>query len=598
MDGRPVRSVLAVGQGGSRHYAAPVTEVPADDPQTARWPQLAALQLDDILDELRGRAQLAQDAQRRMAALLDAVLAVSSDLDLAQVLSRIVRSACELVDATYGALGVIAPEGERLVEFITHGLSDDERHLIGDPPHGRGVLGLLIRDPRPRRMKDILAHPDSYGFPPNHPPMHSFLGAPVSIRGEIYGNLYMSEKRSAAEFTEEDEQVLVALAAAAGVAIENARLFDRTRRQRGLADAIGEMTQRLLEGGQPDDALRLMAVRCTELTSAELSVVALYDPDRRLVVRATSAERERWVGEALGAGRWDEIVAEGSPLLLVTREGEALAPEVEAIRAFGSVGAPGPTAVVAIAVGESALGVLAVSWGTDDDVTAAESLDALRSFARTAALALEASTAQRDRGRMALLEDRDRIARDMHDHVIQRLFATGLSLQSASRMTTDPRIGPRLDSAVDELDDAIKDIRQTIFGLHRTIGGSGMMAEVDELVRQAASSLGFGPDVHQPTIWDALPAELEAEVLAVVRESLANVVRHAEASWCALRIDLEDVVRVQVEDDGVGVDDGQPRSGLANLARRAERLGGQLTVEAREPTGTRVCWQVPLRRAG
>jgi signal transduction histidine kinase len=199
---------------------------------------------------------------------------------------------------------------------------------------------------------------------------------------------------------------------------------------------------------------------------------------------------------------------------------------------------------------------------------------------------------------MALLEDRDRIARDMHDHVIQRLFATGLSLQSASRMTTDPRIGPRLYSAVDELDDAIKDIRQTIFGLHRTIGGSGMMAEVDELVRQAASSLGFEPDVHQPTIWDALPAELEAEVLAVVRESLANVVRHAEASWCALRIDLEDVVRVQVEDDGVGVGDGQPRSGLANLARRAERLGGQLTVEAREPTGTRVCWQVPLRRAG
>ncbi|GAA4346451.1 sensor histidine kinase [Angustibacter luteus] len=528
--------------------------------------------------------------------LLDAVVAVSSDLDLAQVLSRIVRSACELVDATYGALGVIAPEGERLVEFITHGLSADERSLIGDPPHGRGVLGLLIEDPRPRRMKDIMSHPDSYGFPPNHPPMHSFLGAPISIRGEVYGNLYMSEKRSAPEFTEDDEQVLVALAAAAGVAIENARLYDRTRRQRGLADAIGEMTQGLLEGGQPGDALRLMAVRCTELTSAELSVIALYDADRRLVVEATSAEPpDQAVGDTLGAGRWDDIVAEGSPLLLVSREGETPAPEVEAIRRLGAPGAPGPTAVVAISVGESALGVLAVTWGADDDGTAADSLEALRSFGRTAALALEASTAQRDRGRMELLEDRDRIARDMHDHVIQRLFATGLSLQSASRLSADARVRERLDSAVDELDDAIKDIRQTIFGLHRPIGGLGMSSQVAELVQQAAASLGFTPEVEPPTDWDALTPDLEAEVLAVVREGLANVVRHAEASWCRLRIEVTDQVTVLVEDDGVGVAEGDhARSGLANLTRRAERSGGTLSIRARSGGGTLVSWQVPL----
>jgi signal transduction histidine kinase len=573
-----------------------VTQVP-DDGQSRPWPQLGGLQLDDILEELRGRAARAQDAQRRMSTLLDAVVAVATDLDLASVLTRIVRSACVLVDATYGALGVLAPEGERLVEFVTHGVSDEERARIGDPPHGRGVLGLLIHDPRPRRLRDISEHPDSYGFPPNHPPMRSFLGTPVSIRGEVFGNLYMSEKHGAPEFTEDDEAMLVALAAAAGVAIDNARLYDRTQQQRGLAAAIAEMTQGLLEGRQAAEALRFMAVRCTELTRAALSVVALYDSERQLVIRATSGpDAYRSVGDALGPGRWDDIADAGEPLLLLTHEGESPAPEVEAIRAADVDGEDGPTAVVPIQVGDATLGVLGVCWRADDDGTAADSLEALRTFARTAALALEAATAQRDRGRLERLEDRDRIARDMHDHVIQRLFATGLSLQGASRMTSDLRVGERLDSAVDELDAAIKDIRQTIFGLQRPIGDSGMTLRVDDLVRQASSGLGFEPDVRQPTIWTALPTGIEPEVLAVVRESLSNVVRHAHASWCSLSIELEDVVRVRVEDDGVGMADGQPRSGLANLARRAERLGGTLSVDAREPAGTRLCWEVPLRR--
>src|ERR671920_2200067 len=192
------------------------------DPRSSgspEWPHLGALELDDLLGELRARAALSLRAQRRMAGLLDAVMAVSSDLDLPVVLSRIVSSACELVDAEYGALGVIGPDGERLVEFVTHGVSDAERALIGDLPHGAGVLGLLIRDPRPRRLQDIAAHEESYGFPPHHPPMHSFLGAPVSIREQVYGNLYLTEKRGAAEFSEDDETILVALAAAAGVAI-------------------------------------------------------------------------------------------------------------------------------------------------------------------------------------------------------------------------------------------------------------------------------------------------------------------------------------------------------------------------------------------
>lgn len=574
------------------HYAPAVGE---DMSSAQAWRQLGRLELDDIFDELRTRADAAQGAQRRMTALLDAVVAVSSELELAQVLSRIVHSACELVGARYGALGVLAPEGERLVEFVTLGVSDEERALIGDPPHGRGVLGLLIREPRTRRLRDIASHPDSYGFPPNHPPMHSFLGTPVSIRGQVFGNLYMAEKRDSPEFTEEDEAVLVALAAAAGVAVENARLYDRSRRQRDLSEATGEMTQHLLEGGQPDEALQLMARRAVTLTGAELAVVALHDGAGRLVVRAIGAGNGAGaVGAELGPGRWSALLDEGEPLLLLSRAGETPAPEALAIRRLGADALTGPTAIAAIAVGESRLGVLGVAWAhDDDDGTATDSAELLRTFGRTAALSLEAASAQRDRGRMELLEDRDRIARDMHDHVIQRLFATGLSLQSVTRMTDDSRVSARLSTAVDELDAAIKDIRQAIFRLHRPIGGAGVAAEVDELVEQTRSSLGFAPEVMLPGDWSALPPELEPEVLAVIREGLANVVRHAGASWCRLEVALGDPVCVVVEDDGRGVGEGRHRSGLANLSRRAERLGGRLEVADRVTSGTRVCWQVP-----
>lgn len=559
------------------------------------WPHLGALELEDILGELRSRARLAQDAQRRMTGLLDAVVAVSSDLDLSLVLSRIVHSACELVDATYGALGVLAPHGERLVEFVTQGISEDDRRKIGDPPHGRGVLGLLIRDPRPRRMRDIAAHPDSYGFPPNHPPMSSFLGTPVTIRGQVFGNLYMSEKRGAPEFTKDDEAILVALAAAAGVAIDNARLYDRSQREGQLSDAVGEMTQHLLEDGDAEAALRIMATRSRALTDADFSVVALYDDQRRLLVRATSDERPHHaVGQPLDAGRWEDIVGEREPLLLLTHGDETPAPEARTVRQLGAVADQGPTALVAIAVGDAELGLLGVAWRTDADSVAAESVAPLREFGRTAALALEAASARRHRVSMELLEDRDRIARDMHDHVIQRLFATGLSLQSASRMTEDVGLGKRLDDAVDELDSAIKDIRQAIFALHRPLGGPGIRAELAELIEQAAAGLEFGPELDVVGVLDELPELLEAEMLAVVREGLANVVRHAQASWCAVHVGVLERLLVRIEDDGLGVQPDVQRSGLANLVRRAERLGGTLRVESREPSGCKVTWEVPL----
>ena len=580
-----------------------MTARPSSKAGAGSWPQLGALDLEDLLGELRDRAALAMDAQRRMSGLLDAVVAVSSNLDLPVVLSRIVHAACELVDARYGALGVIGPDGERLVEFVTHGVTDAEREQIGDLPHGQGILGLLIREPRPIRIRDIAKHAESFGLPPHHPPMHSFLGTPVAIREEVFGNLYLAEKRDAAEFSEADEAILVALAAAAGVAIDNARLYERSRRQRLLSDAVGELTQYLLEGREQGAALRVMAERGAELAGADLAVVALYDERRRLVVRATSCGREADVVErTLEGGHWAEVAGVREPLLLVSRAGEAPVPEVAAVRALCGLGSEGPTALVTIAVGEADLGVLAVAWGPDADGTAVDVLEPLGQLPGGAALALEAAAGQRQRSSMALLEDRDRIARDMHDHVIQRLFATGLSLQSASRRVRDPEISRRLEDAVDELDIAIKDIRETIFALQRPLGGLLLERQVRELVEDAASVLGFVPELALVGELEDLPESYEPELLAVVREGLANVVRHAHATWC--RVDVlvggqrgdegRGRVQVTVEDDGVGAGPDAARSGLVNLHRRAERLGGTMRLGPRTPRGTSVQWEVPL----
>ena len=559
------------------------------------WP--AALELEDLLEQLRGRARMAQRSQERLGALLDAVVAVSADLDLSVVLARIVRSACQLVDARYGALGVLGPDGEHLSEFITHGLSDKERAAIGDPPRGRGVLGLLIRDPRARRVRDIAAHPESSGFPPGHPPMHSFLGTPIRIRDRVFGNLYLSEKLGASEFTADDESMLIALAANAGVAIDNARLYERARRQREWSDATGQITRMLLEGRGETSALALMVERVRSLTGAELAAVGIQD-EEGLVVRAIdgAAHDTAGVGALLRGDQWGELMAGREPLLLVPGAGEERPQPamVTAARRLGAIDPAGPTALVPIAVGEAELGVLIVAWDASAESLAASSLADLDTFAGLAGLALEAAGAQRERARTALLEDRDRIARDMHDHVIQRLFATGLSLQSASRLATHSTVRGRIDDAVDELDAAIKDIRNSIFALHRPDFSAGVRGELDEIVAAAAESLGFVPEFVVEGLLVALPDYAEVDLVAVVREGLSNVVRHAKATSAKVHVTVNRDLAVEVSDDGIGADPGAVRSGLANLERRALTSGGSFEVRRREPTGTVLRWSVPL----
>ncbi|KGN40685.1 histidine kinase [Knoellia aerolata DSM 18566] len=539
---------------------------------------MSSLDLDDLVEELRGRASSARESQERLSSLLDAVLAVSSNLDLAEVLHRIVVVACELVDATYGALGVLGPGGEDLVEFVTHGLTDDEREAIGPLPRGHGLLGLIIESPKPQRVRNIGEHPDSYGFPPHHPPMTSFLGAPVRIRDQVFGNLYLTDKRTGPEFSEDDEAILGALAAAAGVAIDNARLYDGVRIQQLWGEVIGNATQSLLAGRPQGEVLAEVVVGIQDLTGASACLIALSD-ESELVVAATTN----------GPAPDGDLPAAREPV----QDAELRAALLEPPRLVAR-GTRATRAHVPLALGRTPLGILVVDWAEGEQ---SGHLTHLADFGRGLAVSLGAASARSERARSELFEDRERIARDMHDNVIQRLFATGMSLQSAAPMS-EPHVRRKLESAVDELDAAIKDIRHAIFALHRVPGARPLSAEIATVCGDAAVTLGFAPELRLSGRMADIPDSVSADLLAVVREALSNVARHASASSAHVSVEVGDDVRVVVADDGRGLPSDAVRSGLANLARRAQNRGGTFTLEAQVPSGTSLVWCVPLERGG
>jgi signal transduction histidine kinase len=357
--------------------------------------------------------------------LLDAITSIGTDLSLPIVLQRIVESACSLVQANYGALGVIG-EDQNLSEFITAGIDAERYAAIGHLPEGHGILGLLIVDPRPLRLRDLGAHEQSYGFPEHHPDMHSFLGVPVLVRDAVFGNLYLCDKRGADEFSDEDEHLALALASAAGVAIENARLMQRT----------------------------------------------------------------------------EEV---------------------------------------------------------------------------------------------AVIEDRERIARDLHDKVIQRLFATGMTLQTMLPVTDRDDLDNRINDAVDELDVTIREIRSTIFALHTPVQ-RGLRVSIFAVIDGAREVLGFSPELHMDGPIDTLVSENAAEhLLAVLQEALSNIAQHAGASHVNVTVEVGTDVVVRVTDNGKGLraplENGR---GLHNIEQRAASMGGDLNVSGLETGGTIVEWRVPV----
>ncbi|WP_433731287.1 GAF domain-containing protein [Actinoplanes sp. CA-051413] len=537
---------------------------------------LSRVRLDELLQEMLVRVGEVVTSRERLRALLDAVVGIGTDLDLRSTLERIVKSACALAGARYGALGIIGAD-RQLSDFITHGIDPAAHAKIGDLPHGRGVLGLLITDPQPVRLPDITKHPRSYGFPPNHPPMHSFLGVPVRTRDQIFGNLYLAEKRGADEFTEDDEEIMVALAAAAGVAIDNARLFTLAQRRERWLSAAAEITGVLLGTVRRTEALRLIARRAREITEAGLVLVLL-------------------AGE--GGSRYTIEVADGADEMV----GKVLSVDVDALHAddaeLGGVAdwpgpvPPGPVLAAPLAGADMPQGVLIVAGaaaGGEDDATL------LASFAGQAALALERARAQEERELLVVLEDRERIARDLHDVVIQRLFATGMQLQGVAPHALRPEAAKRINAAVDDLDATIRDIRRSIFELRAPVGSS-LRTELRDAVEAATAALGFRPtlDVSGP-VDSAVPDDVVPELLAVLREALSNVARHAQAGTARVSVRAADgEVILQIEDNGVGTDPALARGGLVNMSERAGDLGGSCTVTPADEGGTVVTWRVPL----
>ena len=551
---------------------------------------LSRVRLDELLQEMLDRVGEVVTSRERLRALLDAVVGISTDLDLRSTLQRIVEAACALVGARYGALGVIGDD-HLLSDFITHGIDPETHAKIGDLPRGRGVLGLLITDPQPVRMPDITRHPRSYGFPPNHPPMHSFLGVPVRTRDQIFGNLYLAEKRDDDEFSDDDEEIVGALAAAAGVAIDNARLFALAQRRERWLAATAEITSVLLGTVRRTEALQLIARRAREVSEADLVLVLLHDEDnyRYLIEVADGSDP----ASAELAGRILPVDDETAKAF--GQEKVRLVDNLQAAADWPAAVPDGPAMAAPLTASGTLHGVLIVARQAGRAAHPADDATLLSTFAGQAALALERARAQDERELLVVLEDRERIARDLHDVVIQRLFATGMQLQAVAPQTLRPDTAKRINAAVDDLDATILDIRRSIFEL-RAPAGTTLRTELRDAIEAAAETRGFRPvlDVSGP-VDSAVPDDIAPEILAVVREALTNVARHADATTARVSIRAADgSVVLIIEDDGVGIDPSRARSGVVNMGERAHDLGGTFEVGPGEAGGTTVLWKVPI----
>ncbi len=519
------------------------------------------------------------DAAPSLRAVLETVGSIAADLDLDVTLQRIIDAAADLARARYGALGVIneASNGLSLREFVTHGISPAERRLIGDPPTGHGILGVLIDNPEPLRIDDLSRHPLSYGFPPNHPTMTTFLGAPIRIGSRVFGNLYLAERAGGGPFTEDDVELVVAFAAAAGVLIENTRLYERLSRRRRWLEAAAEVS-RIVLGNQDERHPTEVAAQLAMAAGEADGAVVLMDSHSGSGLRVAATAGEP-LADPLSDRRADEVWRTGDPV------------------------APRRTGDMLVRVGSTSRisGVLWLRWAPHRiDKVHDSTVDAAQAFADQVALILEVALAQDDRARLAVFEDRDRIGRDLHDLVIQRLFAVGLTLENTARIAGPGRIADRVDAAVDQLDQTIKDIRRTIFELANPDRPDDLYDDAQVAIGDMLPSLGFRPSVTlSGPLNTAVPEQVRPHLLAVLREALSNVGRHARASSATVTLSVDSAggepsVELIVEDDGRGIDGATPGNGLPNMLARADALGGSCTLGPGEHGGTRVVWRVPL----
>jgi signal transduction histidine kinase len=554
------------------------------------------IRLDELLTDEPGLLQAALASRESVQALLEAVIGVGSDLELKDVLRRIVEAAVSLVDARYGALGVIGEAG-RLAEFIPVGVDEAAIARIDHWPEGKGLLGLLIRDPHALRLTDIASHPQSSGFPGGHPAMQSFLGVPIRIRDEVYGNLYLTEKRGGAAFDENDEILVTVLSSAAGVAIQNASLFDKSQRQQRWLGASAEVTRRLLAGAAVDDVLGFVTQQTLDITGADLVILAVPDEedlDCLTITHAVGGAAQVALGLRLPveASISGEVLEAGQPVMVEDFRHDAHA--AEAVRKNLNIG---PAIVFPLGGPGNVRGVLTVGSQPGSKPLNSATVELVTTFAAQAGIALELDARRREAELLAVFHDRDRIARDLHDQAIQRIYASGMKLQGTIPMVRPQAAQERVSSVVDDLDTAINDIRHAIFALQapRSREATGLRAQVAAVIDEMTGPTGVSTSVRIDGRLDELvPPDVGEDILLVLREALSNAVRHGRASGVDVTIELDAELCLLIRDNGVGMSDTSRRSGLANLAYRAEQHGGSLTVGPADGGGTQLQWRVPL----
>ena len=570
----------AIAQGGAGA---------ADTAGALGFPDRPRLGLDELLVQLVDRANDVLAAQGRLRGLLRANALVAADLSLPVVLRHIVGAARDLVGARYAALGVLGPGGE-LEQFVHDGMDDAQVTEIGDLPKGQGVLGLLTSQPVPIRLASLSAHPAAAGFPPGHPPMGSFLGVPVRIGEEVFGNLYLTERTAGGEFTADDEELAVALAAAAGAAIANARRYTESEQRRRWLDATARLAPLLLgEGRRQPHAM--VAGHAADAADADFAILAVPGDQDQVIVTGTAGtpaaslmNRTAPLDDSLTG----QAIRTGKPSLVT---GDRLQ------SAAAALGAEiGPLIAVPLAAGERILGALMLGRLAERPGFTETDLGMAASFAGHAAVAMELAAARADQIRLAQAEDHDRIAGDLHDDVIQELFALGMRLQGQAARS-DPATAERVNGYADTLDEVIRKIRTSIFGLRQPRQAlAGLQARVMEIIDEHAPQLGFTASASFTGPGPEPDETLAHDILAVTREALSNCARHARATAVTIGLARQDgLITLDVTDNGRGLGTPARSSGLASMRRRAENNGGTLQITRPPDGGTRLTWTARSR---
>ena len=553
-------------------------------------PAAPQLEFEVMLAQLVERADAMMGSQRRLRELFRVGQVLTSSLDLPTVLRQIVETGAELIGAKYAAMGVISTEGRRLEQFIHVGMDTEIADRIGHLPEGKGLLGVLIDDPQTVRLGRIGDDARSSGFPTHHPPMESFLGVPVHVRDDVYGNLYLTDSVNG-EFSADDEALAQALAATAGVAINNARLYEDSTFRERWASSLADLSRTLLDD-ESDDPIEHFLDEVLALADADLVAIVLVEQTGKEVVieravgeKAALIESWRFPIDGTVAG---QAISTGGPVLVTeTTPDRILQDQLDL----------GSAMVVPFPTADERGGALSINRNRDRPPYLERDLEMGISFGGHVGVALERRQARMTHRKVALMEDRSRIARDLHDHVIQRLFAAGLGLQ-ATATSVDSAIAERITASIVEIDGAIAQIRQSIFALDQAPESTTgrLRSRVLETVERVADQFPKRPGTTFVGPVDLMVnGDLIDDVIAVVNEGLANVVRHAEADRVDVEVSaLAGEVKVLVIDDGRGPGESPRLSGLSNLLDRASNRGGTFTISKGSKSGTRLEWSVPI----